>query len=550
MLNAQAAAGWLPRLLVARPGAAGDASAVAARFAAAVLWLDVSGFTALSEMLGEQGPAGAERLSELLNERFGKLIAVVVRHGGDITHFAGDAICAVWPATAQARLAQGLHRAAQAALALQALPEDTGSRANEPPLRVRAGLAAGDCAWTLLGDDDESYFVVGGAPAAQAAAAAAAGEPGEVIVVASAWPLLPGAREAGERTLSGNYRLGALPEPDDRNAGAAHRAAAVDPDTVARYLPRVLRERLALSGGWLAEFRRVTVLFVGFGEGNFAEPALHASAQTQVRALQALVARYDGTVHQLVAEERGATLIAAWGLAGVAHEDDARRGVEAALAMHAELTRRAVPCAVGIATGRLFCGVRGSEVRREWAIVGDRMNLAARLARAAGSGLLCDDGTAQAASAKLRFETLPPIALKGKARPVPVFRPLGGSEAAVGPSSRPDRELVGRSAEGEQFDAWLADCAERRRGGAWLIEGEAGIGKSALLAELARRADARAVTVLRGEGDAVESATAYYAWRGVLRGLLGSVARSGIAEPDHALEMLLADEPAARARRC
>ena len=99
----------------------------------------------------------------------------------------------------------------------------------------------------------------------------------------------------------------------------------------------------------------------------------------QVLALQAVVERFDGTVHQLVAEERGATLIAAWGLAGVTHEDDARRGIEAALGMHAELTRLAVPCRRASATGRLFCGVRGSETRREWAIVGDRMNLAARL---------------------------------------------------------------------------------------------------------------------------------------------------------------------------
>jgi len=549
MLNAQAAAGWLPRLLVTRPGTAGDASAVAARFAATVLWLDVSGFTALSEMLGEQGPAGAERLSDLLNERFGALIAVIARHGGDITHFAGDAICAVWAAAADASVEKGLCCAAQAALALQALPDDPGCRAGEPPLRVRAGVATGDCAWTLLGSDDEGFFVVGGAPCARAAAAAAAGQPGEVVVVASAWPLLPGAVESGDRTPAGDRRLGALQARDGGIIGAVGSAATLGPDAVVRFLPRVLRERLAVSGGWLAEFRRVTVLFVGFGDGDFADPAQHAAAQAQVLALQAVVTHYDGTVHQLVAEERGATLIAAWGLSGVTHEDDARRGVEAALAMHAELTRLAVPCAAGITTGRLFCGVRGSETRREWAIAGDRINLAARLARAAGGGLLCDDNTARAASARLRFEALPPITLKGKARPVPVFRPLGSAASGPeAPAPASGRELVGRAAEGAQFDAWLAGCIERGCGGARLIEGEAGLGKSALLADLERRATARRVAVLRGEGDAVENATAYFAWRAVLRGLLGSAARAGAAEVGRVLDRLLDDDPAVRAR--
>lgn len=540
MLNPSAAAGWLPRLLHTRPGTppgAGPGDASAARFDAAVLWLDVSGFTALTETLAEQGPAGAERLSELLNQRFGALIDVVARHGGDITHFAGDALCAVWPQSAGLPPALALRRAAAAALALQTLPDDPGRREGEPPLRVRAGVAAGSCAWAALGSDAEAFFVVGSEPPAAAAAAAAAGSPGEVVVAASAWPLLAGAAAAGLAGPGGDRRLYALagegavrPENHAPAAAPLREAAAAPPlDAAARFLPRVLRERLASSGEWLAEFRRVTVLFVGFGDGDFADPGGFAAAQQQVQVLQAVVARFEGTVHQLVAEERGATLIAAWGLAGVTHEDDARRGVEAALALHAALGGLGVRCGVGISTGRLFCGVRGSPVRREWAIVGDRMNLAARLMRAAGCGVLCDDGTAAAAAARRQFEALAPIALKGKARPVAVFRPLG-----TAPARTAAVELVGRSSEAAQFDAWLHALGQGR-GGARLIEGEAGIGKSALLAELARRAAAQGVTVLRGEGDAVESGTAYFAWRGVLRALLGADAG---ATPDEVARRL------------
>ena len=538
MLNATSLDGWLPRLLATRPGAPRGESA---RFDAAVLWLDVSGFTALSEVLAEQGPAGAERLSELLNERFGALIDVVARHGGDITHFAGDALCAVWPLGAELPLAAALRLAASAALALQALPDDPGRRAGEPPLRVRVGIAAGSCAWTVLGGEAEAFFVVGGAPPAIAAAAAAAGSPGEVVVAEAAWPMLHGTVDGGKVGPSGDRRLQSLHD-DGAVLPEAPVARPVDAETAARFLPLVLRERLALSGGWLAEFRRVTVLFLGFGDGDFADPCHHAAAQHQVLALQAVVERFEGTVHQLVAEERGATLIAAWGLAGVTHEDDPRRGIEAALAMQAALSRLGVPCGAGISTGRLFCGVRGSAARREWAIVGDRMNLAARLMRAACQGLLCDDGTASAAAARQLFEPLPPMALKGKARPVPVFRPMGAAPARAAAV-----ELFGRDSETAQFEDWLNNLGEGR-GGMRLIEGEAGIGKSALLAGLARRAAARGATVVRSEGDAVESGTAYFAWRGLLRALLGVEAGAAADIVARILSEQLADEPAARDR--
>src|SRR6185436_3741518 len=68
------------------------------RFEAAVLFVDVAGFTALTEALAARGAAGAEDLTEMLNRYFGQIIDAVLARGGDIVKFAGDAIVAVWPA--------------------------------------------------------------------------------------------------------------------------------------------------------------------------------------------------------------------------------------------------------------------------------------------------------------------------------------------------------------------------------------------------------------------------------------------------------------------
>src|SRR5437867_8848650 len=69
------------------------------RTLAAVLFADISGFTALAEELGPRGPAGAEELTSRLNACFGQLISLVAEHGGDVVKFAGDALLALWRGT-------------------------------------------------------------------------------------------------------------------------------------------------------------------------------------------------------------------------------------------------------------------------------------------------------------------------------------------------------------------------------------------------------------------------------------------------------------------
>src|SRR4051812_19749317 len=81
------------RRLVAR-GA--DLPEVIERHPAAVLLIDISGFTRLTERLAERGPAGLEALTGVLNTYFDGLIERISEHGGDVVKMAGDALIAVW----------------------------------------------------------------------------------------------------------------------------------------------------------------------------------------------------------------------------------------------------------------------------------------------------------------------------------------------------------------------------------------------------------------------------------------------------------------------
>ncbi len=518
--------GWLPNLIpkLLANGELGPLPSGSA-LPAAVLLVDIAGFTALTERFSQSGAAGAERVSELLNLRFGALIESICRHGGDITHFAGDAIVAIWPVVAPAMQAEAVLQAAGCALSMQALVPAQGD--NRDALQVRAGIDVGSIWWATLGDHEDQAFVVGGSPVARSGAAAAMGQPGEVVLTADAWNLVSSVATGSTLAGANDDLLHCLEGLRSPPAVTALSEPAAAPRQM---LPRILRHRPTSNGDWLAEFRRVTVMFVSFGDNDFAAPLQLAAAQSAVRAVQGVTSHYGGVVYQVVADGPGATMISAWGLPSVTHEDDARRGIEAALAIERRLVALGLTCAIGVATGRVFCGVRGSPLRRDWAILGDRMNLAARLMRAARGGVLCDEDTATAATQRLEFERLPAIRIKGKAQPVVVYQPTrrravpgsGSVRAGARVMARANDGLVGRTAELMRIEARMAAHAGQRQGGLLMLEGEAGIGKSTLLREIERRARIRGSVVLRGDADAIESGTPYFVWRPVMRQLFGS----------------------------
>jgi class 3 adenylate cyclase len=84
---------YVPRLITRRLAASPTAltAPTSERFQAALLFADISGFTALTERLAERGPVGAEELTRLLNDYFGQLVDTMIEHGGDVVKFAGDA---------------------------------------------------------------------------------------------------------------------------------------------------------------------------------------------------------------------------------------------------------------------------------------------------------------------------------------------------------------------------------------------------------------------------------------------------------------------------
>ena len=275
---------------------------------------------------------------------------------------------------------------------------------------------------------------------------------------------------------------------------------------------------------WLAELRQITVVFANLPDlGHLARLD---EAQEVMAALQRALYRYEGSINKLSVDEKGTTLVAALGLPPLTHEDDPARGVQAGLAMHEALAAGGRRVAVGVTTGRAFCGTVGSRWRREYTMLGGVVNLAARLMQEAGDGVLCDAATAQAARASLAFEALPPVRVKGRADPVPVYRPgrQPPGRPVRGPEPVARAPMVGREDERERLAAALGRLTAGGDGRpgrtqVLVLEGEAGAGKSRLVAELVDQAMAAGLPVLAGAGDAVERNTPWHPWRELFGGL-------------------------------
>ncbi len=510
---------YVPNLLLKRtqedPTPISNASAF--RNNACVLFADISGFTQITEQLVEQGPEGVERLSALLNDYFGRLIEVVHSNGGDVFKFAGDALTAVWPVSSDIQtMADAAHHAAYCALKVQETLKHYRAP-NGQTLSLKIGLGTGELLTINLGGQLKRWeFFLTGTPMEQAGLAESLAGPGQIVLSPDTWKLVKD-KANGARRGDGHVILERI-HASDRHSLPKIILEEGSERAIQAFIPGAILQRLSAGQeDWLSELRRVTVIFVNLPEINSETPL--ELGQAIMKSLQQDLYKYEGSVNSVSVDEKGVTLVGALGLHPFAHENDPERGTLAAMDMLKSLEKLGITGTIGVTTGHAFCGVIGNAARREYTMMGNLMNRAARLMKASAEvvpekPILCDISTFEMAQHKIAFRGLDALELKGFQDRVPIYQPMAEKATA----ERARVSMVGREKERFQIAEYL-QALLRHTCTTLIIEGDAGIGKSRLIDDLIRQADLLGIRWFIGAGDAVEKTTNYFSWRSVFSDL-------------------------------
>lgn len=504
---------------LARPAALPDRSAGAALFA------DISGFTPLAETLAQTlGPRrGAEELTVHLNAVYDALIREVEIWGGSVIAFAGDAITCWFDADA------GL-RATAAALAMQGVMGRFATirvaDGREISLAVKISVVTGPARRFVVGDPAIRLLdVLAGQTLARLAAAAAATKRGEVVLDEPTVQSLASQVCLREwRAASGQASRFAVIDQLTRPLDAQAPARADPPaEELTRpwLIPDVYARLRAGLGEFLTELRPAVALFLKFeGIDYDHDEAAGDKLNAFVCWIQRLLQPYEGFLLDLNVGDKGSYLYCAFG-APIAHEDDPRRALNVAAKLRNAPTEFAFLRAVqiGISRGTMRTGAYGGTTRRTYGVLGDDVNLAARLMEKAAPGEVLVSGRIHAdCENDFDWEPLPALKAKGKSVSVPVFalRESAPRKSAPTAGAGYASPMVGRTAERHLLEARIAlACAGH--GQIVGFTGEAGMGKSRLLAEAVRNAQDRGMAVFSGECQSFGTNTSYLVWWDIWR---------------------------------
>ncbi|MDQ1746448.1 MAG: hypothetical protein QOD07_711 [Frankiaceae bacterium] len=475
------------------------------------VFADISGFTALTEQLAARGKVGAEEMADVLNATFARLLVPAYDYGAALVKWGGDATLLLFTGD------QHASRAARAAYEMQRVMRRVGrvrTTRGSVQLRMSVGVHSGVLDFFLVGGSHRELVVTGPAVAAVTALEQAAAA-GEVLLSGTTRAALPDGltEDAG----GGAYRL---ISPPPASLEPQRTGADDDGVDVSVAVPPVVREHIA-AGVVESEHRVVTTGFVQFGDidemlARQGPAAVADALHALLEAAAASAARHGITLLGTDIAADGGKLILVAG--APANNDRADERMLCALRDIVDAPG-VLPVKAGCARGRVFCGDFGPRYRRTYSVVGDAVNLAARLMGAAEPGqVVTTYDVLRNSRTTFVAEPLAPLSLKGKSEPVTavLVGPVAPAETqTLAVTSWP---FVGRTAEIEELSsAWRT--ASAGRGACVTVTGAPGIGKTRLVAQFCQDV-VGGDAVLSTSCDGYALAAPYRPWRHLLTKLI------------------------------
>jgi predicted ATPase/class 3 adenylate cyclase len=435
-------------------------------FPATGMFLDLSGFSSMTDTLMRHGQHGAEVLAGLMHGVFDPLVESIFEYGGKIVSFAGDGIMALFPIEGDDK-GTALRALASASIIQQRLAEDPVRQTvyGKFSFTVKIGLAVGSVTWRILRSDegDQATYYFRGSAVEGCADAEHHASAGEIVLTDAMNELLRDSIRT--RPLASFHRFARFRiEPPGPSPNFF---PPIDLDAARVFMPEEV-----IVHDVRGEFRQIVNLFMRIPELSDSQ------LNDFIRAVFDLRRKYGGLLTRLDFGDKGCNMLLLWG-APVAYENDIGRALNFVLELQSRLQ---FPVTAGVTYYIAHAGYLGSELCEDYTCYGWGVNLASRFMMNAPAGeIWVDERIARRVSARFDVEYIGSQKFKGFAaeQKVNVLRGRKRDFGAIYLG-----EMVGRDAELARLGELLEPLWRREFAGVHLIVGDAGIGKGRLVHEL------------------------------------------------------------------
>ncbi|XP_070318848.1 adenylate cyclase type 10 isoform X1 [Odocoileus virginianus] len=491
-------------------------------FDGVLMFVDISGFTAMTEKFSTAMymDRGAEQLVEILNHYISAIAEKVLIFGGDILKFAGDALLALWKVERR-QLKNIITVVIKCSLEIHGLFETQESEEGLD-IRVKIGLAAGHISMLVFGDETRNYFLVIGQAVDDVRLAQNMAQVNDVILSPNCWQLCDRSmieieRIPDQRAVKVNFLkpppsfnfdefftkcmafMDYYPSGDHKNLLRLACMLESDPElelSLQKYVMESILKQIddKQLRGYLSELRPVTVMFVNLMfKGQDKAEVIGSAIQDACVHINSVLRVFRGQINKVFMFDKGCSFLCVFGFPGEKAPDEVTHALESAVDIFdfCSQVHKIRTVSIGVTSGIVFCGIVGHSVRHEYTVIGQKVNIAARMMMYYPGIVTCDSVTYNGSNLPAYFfKELPKKVMKGVADSGPVYQCLGLNEKVMFGMAylicnRNERyPLLGREEEIKYFMCTMKKFLMSNCSQVLMYEGVSGYGKSQILVEI------------------------------------------------------------------
>jgi len=433
------------------------------KFKSFVMFIDISGFTSITEKLMKEKKEGAEILSNILNIIFNPIIDKIYSNGGFITTFAGDAFTALFPMDEKNDINNFLESSVYINNFFKEKKKIITKLGNFK-IGVKIGLSKGVINWGIVGENDKySYFFKGNA-INRCNEAEKNAKNGEIVFYKNLFTDMKNfkiQKKENDFYLFNEKTVSNLKDIKIKNIQLSNNILKMFVQE------EVLKLRVK------AEFRDIVSVFISFKNINNFE-----KFNNFISTVITKCDLFNAYFNKLDFGDKGPVILLLFG-APLTYGNNIERALDFILDLK---NTSNIKFKAGITYGKVYAGIIGGERRCEYTAISNSVNLSSRLmVNSKLSEYFFDESIKKNIKDSYAFVNLGVKEFKGYKTKKKVYKLIEKKEEK---RKVFEGEMIGREAELKILKRSLEPLKKKKFAGIVYIDGIAGIGKSRLVNEL------------------------------------------------------------------